>query len=74
MKKCIVTMSASRQFPKSHHHSVILSRSLSPTTIQKFLTSFRTTLCGGLVLLILLTGCEPQQKIDYLKVGRQQQC
>ncbi len=72
MKTCLVTMPARPQFLKLHHHSVILSRNLSTTTIQRFLASFRTTLCGGLILVILLTGCEPQQKIDHLKIGRQQ--
>ena len=72
MKKCLVTTSASPQFPKSHRHSVILNKNLSTPTVQRFLTSFGAMLCGGLILLILMTGCEPQQKIDHLKVGRQQ--
>ena len=72
MKKCLVTTSARPQFPKSHRHSVILNKNLSTTTIQRCLTSFGAMLCGGLLLLILMTGCEPQQKIDHLKVGRQQ--
>lgn len=41
-------------------------------TIQRSVASLRTTLCAGLTLLILLIGCEPKQKIDHLKVGRQQ--
>ena len=41
-------------------------------TIQKSFTSFRAMLCAALALLILLIGCEPKQKIDYLKIGRQQ--
>ena len=72
MKKCIATMSASPQFPKSHRHAVPSTKDLSTTTIQRFFTSCRATICGGLILLIFLTGCEPQQKIDHLKVGRQQ--
>lgn len=40
--------------------------------IQTSFTSLRTTLFAGLTLLILLIGCEPKQRIDHLKVGRQQ--
>lgn len=72
MKKCLVTTPASPQFPQSHCHSVILSKDLSTTSIQRFLISLGAMLCGGLILLIALPGCEPQQKIDHLKVGRQQ--
>lgn len=72
MKKCLVTMPASPQLPQSPRYTVILTKDLSTTTIQRSLASFRTMLCGVLILLISLTGCEPQQKIDHLKVGRQQ--
>ena len=72
MKKCIATMSASPQFPKAHRHSVPSAKDLSTTTIHKLSAGCRATVCGGVILLILLTGCEPQQKIDHLKVGRQQ--
>ena len=72
MKKCLVTLSANPQLAKSHRHFALLSKHLSPTTIQSLLTSVRGMLCAGLILLISLTGCEPQQKIDHLKVGRQQ--
>ena len=41
-------------------------------TIQKSFTSISATLCAVLTLLILLIGCQPKQKIDHLKVGRQQ--
>ena len=40
--------------------------------IQTSFTLLRTTLFAGLTLLILLIGCEPKQRIDHLKVGRQQ--
>ena len=82
MKKRLVIVLVSPQFPKSYCHSLTLSSkttarligptNLSTTRIQRFFTAFRTTLCGGLVLFILLTGCEPQQQIDHLKVGRGQ--
>ena len=45
---------------------------LKSNRFPSFAVSLRAVLCGGLILLILLTGCEPQQKIDHLKVGRQQ--
>ena len=48
------------------------AQDLSIGTIQKSFTSISITLCAGLTLLILLIGCEPKQKIDHLKVGRQQ--
>ena len=47
-------------------------KDLSIGMIQKSFTLLRTTLCAGLALLILLIGCEPKQRIDHLKVGRQQ--
>lgn len=48
------------------------AKDLSIGTIQTSCTSLKTTLYAGLTLLILLVGCEPKQKIDHLKVGRQQ--
>ena len=48
------------------------AKDLSIGTIQTSCTSLKTTLYAGLILLILLVGCEPKQKIDHLKVGRQQ--
>ena len=72
MKKRLVTTLTSPQFPKLHCHSVSLNKDFSITKMQRSYTSFRMTLCGGLILLILLIGCEPKQQIDYLKVGRQQ--
>ena len=51
---------------------LIGAKDFSIGTIQKFFTSTRTVLCVGLTLLIVLIGCEPKQKIDHLKVGRQQ--
>ena len=72
MKNCLVTTPTSPRFPQSHCHSAILSEDLSTTTLQRFFTAFGAMLCGGLILLISLAGCEPHQKIDHLKVGRQQ--
>jgi HEAT repeat protein len=51
---------------------LIGAKDLSIGTIQTSCTSLKTTLYAGLTLLILLVGCEPKQKIDHLKVGRQQ--
>ena len=51
---------------------LIGAKDFSIGTIQKFFNSTRTMLCVGLTLLIVLIGCEPKQKIDHLKVGRQQ--
>ena len=48
------------------------AKDLAIRTIQTSCTSLKTTLYAGLTLLILLVGCEPKQKIDHLKVGRQQ--
>ena len=48
------------------------AKDLSIGTIQTSCSSLKTTLYAGLILLILLVGCEPKQKIDHLKVGRQQ--
>ena len=48
------------------------AKDLSIGTIQTSCTSLKTMLYTGLTLLILLVGCEPKQKIDHLKVGRQQ--
>ena len=72
MKKHIVTGPTSPQFPKSHRHSIILSQDFSNTTIQRCFAPFRKMLCGGLILLILLIGCEPKQQIDHLEIGRGQ--
>ena len=71
MKKHVGTMPANPQTdcPFPIFNGV---KDLSVTTIQKSFSSLRTTLCAGLTLLILLTGCEPKQQIDHLKVGRQQ--
>ena len=48
------------------------AQNLSIGTSPKSFTSISITLCAGLALLILLIGCEPKQRIDHLKVGRQQ--
>ena len=79
MKKHVVTTPAT---PRADRPSPILNseetdcpigtRDLSTATIQKSFTSLTTALCTGLTLLILLIGCEPKQKIDHLKIGRQQ--
>ncbi len=69
MKKHLTTLPT---IPQSD--SLILSdvNALSIRMIQKAVTALITMLWAGLTLLILLIGCEPQQKIDHLKVGRQQ--
>ena len=82
MKKHLVTMLAGPQFPKSHCHSsnlnaeatarLIGTKDLSTGTIRRFFTSFGMMLCGGLMLVILLVGCESKQQIDHLKAGRSQ--
>ena len=79
MKKHVGTMPATPQadYPprilnseKAEHR--IGTKVLLNPKMQTSFTLLRTTLCAGLTLLILLTGCEPKQKIDHLKVGRQQ--
>lgn len=72
MKKTRVTMSVNPQFPQSCSYSVILSKHLLGTTMERYFAFFRNMFCGGLVFLTLLIGCEPKQQIDHLKVGRQQ--
>ena len=67
MKKHVGTMPAT---PQADYR--IGTKALSDPKIQTSFTLLRTTLCAGLTLLILLTGCEPKQKIDHLNVGRQQ--
>ena len=68
MKKHVTTIPA---IPQAD--SAILNRAKDFSgTMQKFVTTLRTALWAGLILLILLIGCEPKQKIDHLKVGRQQ--
>ena len=79
MKKHVGTMLATPQayYPppilnsEEADHRIGTKALLSPK-IQTSFIILRTTLCAGLTLLILLTGCEPKQKIDHLKVGRQQ--
>lgn len=72
MKKHLVTMLIRHQCPKSHCRSLLLNKDLWITPIQRSFDSFRKILCGGLIFLTLLIGCEPKQQIDHLKVGRQQ--
>ena len=72
MKKHLVTMLAGHQFPKSDCDSSNPKTEAIAHLIRRSLTSFGMMLCGGLMLLILLVGCESKQKIDHLKVGRSQ--
>ena len=72
MKTPLVTMFVNLQFPKSGCHPAILSKNLLDSPIQKSFATFGKMLCGGLIFLTLLIGCEPKQQIDHLKVGRQQ--
>ena len=72
MKKHLVTMFAGHQFPKSDCESSNPKTEATAHLIRGSLTSFGMMLCGGLMLLILLVGCESKQKIDHLKVGRSQ--
>lgn len=79
MKKHVITMPAPLQadcqppiLNGQETNCLIGAKNISMQTIHKSFTSLRTILCAGLTLLILLTGCEPKQKIDHLKVGRQQ--
>ena len=69
MKKHLTTLPT---IPQSD--SLISSdvNALSIKMIQQAIPALITALWAGLTVLILLIGCEPQQKIDHLKVGRQQ--
>ena len=69
MKKHVTTIPA---IPQADSPILNSAKDFSIGTIQKFVTTLRTTLWAGPILLILLIGCEPKQKIDHLKVGRQQ--
>ena len=69
MKKHVTTMPAT---PQADSPILNGAKDLSIRTIPKSFISIRMMLCTGLTLLILLTGCEPKQQIDHLKVGRQQ--
>lgn len=68
MKKHVGVMSTRLQSAKSHGYAK------NPSTImsRRFVASVSTALCGGLLLLSALIGCQPKQQIDHLKVGRQQ--
>ena len=72
MKTLLVTMFVNLQFPKSGCHPAVLSKNLLNSPIQRYFATFGQALCGGLIFLTLLIGCEPKQQIDHLKVGRQQ--
>ena len=77
MKKHVTTSPATPQadstiFNGTDTCRLIGAKDLPMGMIQQFFISPRTMLCIGLTLLFVLIGCEPKQKIDHLKVGRQQ--
>ena len=77
MKNRVGTIPATPQADPSISNGVginclIGKEGLSIGAIHKSLTPLKATLCAGLALLVLLTGCEPKQKIDHLNIGRQQ--
>ena len=69
MKKHITTLPITSQADSSILDG---TQNLSVDPTKKSFPSFRSALYTGLALLIVLIGCEPKQKIDHLKVGRQQ--
>lgn len=69
MKKHITTLHVT---PQADSPILDGTQNLSVDPTKQSFPSLRTVLCTGLALLILLIGCEPKQKIDHLKVGRQQ--